>query len=401
MPDQTRNHTPPVWACSLPSALLLMAPFDLLASLAMDVYLPVVPEMPSALHTSAAVVQLTLSVYMIVLGVGQLVFGPLSDRIGRRPVLLGGALLFSAASLALATAGSGGVFVTLRLLQALGASAALVATFATVRDVYADRPESSTLYSQFGAILAFVPALGPMLGAGIAHGFGWRAIFVMLGGAGCVAFGRAWPRWHETRPRAAGKPRQPVVSILRSPSFLVYSLGFGTAMGAFFVFFSIAPRVLVGQAGYSRTAFSAAFATVAIVMIVAARLARWCVSNWGIPGCFVRGAGVMMAGAIVLAACTALMAPSFVAFVMPMWIVAIGIVLMSSVTANGALREFDDTAGTAVSLYYCVQSLIVGGAGTFATLVLPGDTPWPLAAFCFVMPAACVVALAVLTRKRG
>ncbi|WP_107313348.1 CmlA/FloR family chloramphenicol efflux MFS transporter [Burkholderia metallica] len=401
MPDQTRNHTPPVWACSLPSALLLMAPFDLLASLAMDVYLPVVPEMPSALRTSAAMVQLTLSVYMIVLGVGQLVFGPLSDRFGRRPVLLGGALLFSAASLALATAGSGGMFVALRPLQALGASAALVATFATVRDVYADRPESSTLYSQFGAILAFVPALGPMLGAGIAHGFGWRAIFVMLGGAGCVAFGRAWPRWHETRPRAAGKPRQPVVSILRSPSFLVYSLGFGTAMGAFFVFFSIAPRVLVGQAGYSRTAFSAAFATVAIVMIVAARLARWCVSNWGIPGCFVRGAGVMMAGAIVLAACTVLMAPSFVAFVMPMWIVAIGIVLMSSVTANGALRAFDDTAGTAVSLYYCVQSLIVGGAGTFVTLVLPGDTPWPLAAFCFVMPAACVVALAVLTRTRG
>lgn len=109
----------------------------------------------------------------------------------------------------------------------------------------------------------------------------------------------------------------------------------------------------------------------------------------------------MMAGATALAACTALMAPSFVSFVMPMWIVAIGIVLMSSVTANGALRDFDDAAGTAVALYYCVQSLIVGGAGTFVTLVLPGDTPWPLAAFCFVAPTACVLALAALKRTRG
>ncbi|QVN22761.1 CmlA/FloR family chloramphenicol efflux MFS transporter [Burkholderia pyrrocinia] len=397
MPDQSA----PVWACSLPSALLLMVPFDLLASLAMDVYLPVIPEMPSALHTSPAMVQLTLSVYMVFLGLGQLVFGPVSDRFGRRPVLLGGALLFSAASLALAMASGGIVFVALRMLQALGASAALVATFATVRDVYADRPEGSTIYSQFGAILAVVPALGPMLGAGIARGFGWRAIFVTLGLAGCVAFGRAWSRWHETRPPATGRPRQSVASIMRNLSFRVHAFGFGTAMGAFFVFFSIAPRVLIGRAGFSRTEFSAAFATVAIVMIIAARFARRFVSNWGIRGCFVRGAGVMMTGSVVLAACTVLMAPSFSAFVMPMWIVAVGIVLMSSVTANGALRDFDDAAGMAVALYYCIQSLIVGGVGTLATLVLPGDTPWPLAAFCFGMPAACLVAIAVLKRRCG
>ncbi|KFG93686.1 MFS transporter [Burkholderia paludis] len=397
MPDQSV----PAWAVSLPSALLLMVPFDLLASLAMDVYLPVIPEMPAALHTSPAMVQLTLSVYMVVLGLGQMVFGPLSDRFGRRPVLLGGALLFSAASLALATASRGTVFVTLRVLQAAGASAALVATFATVRDVYAERPEGATIYSQFGAILAFVPALGPMLGAGIAHGFGWRAIFVTLGLAGCLAAGRAWSRWHETRPRTQCRSLRSVASILRNPSFLVYAFGFGTAMGAFFVFFSIAPRVLIDRVGLSRPEFSAAFASVALVMIVASRFVARFVSSWGVPRCFVRGAVVMMAGAITLAACTVLMAPSFVAFVMPMWIVAIGIVLMSAVTANGALRDFDDVAGTAVALYYCVQSLIVGGIGTVAILVLPGDTPWPLVAFCLCMPAACCIAITVVRRQGG
>ena len=82
------NRQAPRWAHTLPSAIALMAPFDLLASLAMDIYLPVVPLMPGALGTSPARVQLTLSIYLLVLGVGQLLFGPLSDRIGRRPVLL-------------------------------------------------------------------------------------------------------------------------------------------------------------------------------------------------------------------------------------------------------------------------------------------------------------------------
>ncbi|MBL1512122.1 MFS transporter, partial [Vibrio parahaemolyticus] len=80
--------TRPAWAYTLPAALLLMAPFDILASLAMDIYLPVVPAMPGILNTTPAMIQLTLSLYMVMLGVGQVIFGPLSDRIGRRPILL-------------------------------------------------------------------------------------------------------------------------------------------------------------------------------------------------------------------------------------------------------------------------------------------------------------------------
>ena len=172
---------PRTWNISLPAALLLLAPFDVLASLAMDIYLPVVPDMPDRLGTTPAVVQLTLSLYMAVLGLGQVVFGPLSDRIGRRPVLIGGGMLFAAASMLLALASEPWTFVALRVLQAAGASAALVATFATVRDVYAERPEGAAVYSLLGSILSFVPALGPLAGALIAKGFGWRAIFAVLG----------------------------------------------------------------------------------------------------------------------------------------------------------------------------------------------------------------------------
>ncbi len=105
--------------------------------------------------------QLTLSLYMVMLGVGQVIFGPLSDRIGRRPILLAGATAFVIASLGAAWSSTAPAFVAFRLLQAVGASAMLVATFATVRDVYANRPEGVVIYGLFSSMLALRSALSP------------------------------------------------------------------------------------------------------------------------------------------------------------------------------------------------------------------------------------------------
>lgn len=387
------------WAYSLPSTLALMVPFDLLASLAMDVYLPVVPQMPAALATSPSLIQLTLSAYILILGLGQIIFGPLSDWIGRRPVVLGGAGLFAIASFLLSVASSGGEFLVLRILQALGASAALVGTFATVRDVFADKPESTTIYGLFSSILAFVPALGPILGAVVALTLGWRAIFAMLGVMAVLAILHAWPRWHETRPKSTRQRSVAIFSILGSQSFWVYTIGFGAAMGAYFVFFSISPKVLIDRSGWSQLSFSLAFASVALVMIVATRFIGVFVKMWGIPGCFIRGVSVMAGGAIVLALLSSLMETGFISFVMPMWLIAVGIVLVVSVTANGALQDFGDTAGTAVAAYYCIQSLIVSGVGTLSVLALDGSTAWPLVAYCLVMSTAGMTGYAILKQK--
>ncbi|ATQ43492.1 CmlA/FloR family chloramphenicol efflux MFS transporter [Caulobacter mirabilis] len=376
----------PSWPHALPAALLLMAPFDVLASLAMDIYLPVVPSMPEALRTTPAVVQLTLSLYMVVLGLGQLAFGPLSDRIGRRPVLLGGGLLFAVASFGLALAPDAGLFVALRLLQAAGASAALVATFATVRDVYAQRPEGTTIYAAFGAILSFVPALGPILGALIAGGLGWRAIFAALGGLALLALANALRGWRETLPPRVGAAGPTPQAILASGSFWTYTLGFSAAMGAFFVFFSTAPRVLIDQAGYSQLGFSLAFATAALVMIATARLARRLVERWGVPGTLKRGLALMLLGAGLLAAGQVVLAASFASFVAPMWVVCVGLVLVVSVSANGALAAFGAGAGLATALYFAIQSLIVGTLGTLAVMALGGDTAWPLVGWCLLLP---------------
>lgn len=392
------NRQAPRWAHPLPSAIVLMAPFDLLASLAMDIYLPVVPVMPRALQTSPTVVQLTLSIYLLVLGLGQLLFGPLSDRIGRRPVLLPGALLFALSSFALAMSSSGAAFLAWRTVQAVGASAALVATFATVRDVYADTPEGASLYGLFASMLAFVPALGPILGALLAGAVGWRAIFVLLGALGMIAGMRAVRHWQETRPRCHDASRPAVRRILGSGAFWVYTLGFSAGMGTFFVFFSVAPRLLVGRMQYSPLSFSLAFATVALVMIVTARMAHVCIARWNVRGTFLRGLWVMVAG-VLLMALAAAWPPSFIAVVLPMWGIAVGLVMVVSVAASGALRDFADASGTAVALYYAVQSLIVAGIGTLVTLVLPGDTVWPLVAYGLLLPLASPAGTAALRHR--
>ncbi|AWC21360.1 Sulfonamide resistance protein [Aminobacter sp. MSH1] len=392
------NRNFSTWGHSLPAALLLMAPFDILASLAMDIYLPVVPEMPAILGTTPDIVQLTLSLYMIVLGLGQVVFGPISDRIGRRPVLIGGAVLFAAASFLLAGTSSAPIFVGLRVLQALGASAALVATFATVRDVYAERAEGTVIYGLFSAILACVPALGPIAGALIAHGLGWRAIFLSLGILAVGAVLNALPRWHETRPDTV-RSRPAFRKILKSPAFWVYTLGFSAAMGAFFVFFSTAPRVLIEGAGHSQLSFSMAFATAAIAMIVTTRFAKLFVAHWGVAGSLARGMAMLLLGAAFLTIGQLFAEPSFLTFVLPMWVISVGIVFAGSVTANGALEAFGDAAGTAVALYFCVQSMIVGLIGTLAVVVLGGDTAWPLAAYCAVMALVTLGGLWLLGRR--
>ncbi|MDT3554731.1 CmlA/FloR family chloramphenicol efflux MFS transporter [Stenotrophomonas maltophilia group sp. msm1] len=388
----------PRWAHPLPSAIVLMAPFDLLASLAMDIYLPVVPVMPQALQTSPTLVQLTLSSYLLALGLGQLLFGPLSDRIGRRPVLLLGALLFALSSFALALSGSGAAFLAWRTVQAVGASAALVATFATVRDVYADTPEGASLYGLFASMLAFVPALGPVLGALLAGAVGWRAIFVLLGVLGTIAGLRAVRHWHETRPQCHDGARPAARRILGSGAFWVYTLGFSAGMGTFFVFFSVAPRLLVGRMQYSPLSFSLAFATVALVMIVTARMANACIRRWNVRGTFLRGLWVMVAGALLMASAAA-WRPSLIGVVLPMWGIAVGLVMVVSVAANGALRDFADASGAAVALYYAVQSLIVAGIGTLVILVLPGDTVWPLVAYGLLLPLASLAGAAALRRR--
>lgn len=387
------------WRHSLAATLFLLSPFDLLASLGMDMYLPVVPLMAGALDTSAITIQWTLTAYLVLLGAGQLVFGPLSDRLGRRPVLLGGGLAYIAASSGLAIASSPGVFLGLRILQACGAAACLVATFATVRDIYSGRQESRVIYGLLGSMLAMVPAAGPLLGALLSAWLGWRAIFGALAIAMGGAVIAAWLLWPETRQRTANDPQWSQFLLpLRRRDFWLYTLCYSAGMGSFFVFFSTAPWLMMGRQQLSQLGFSLLFATVAIAMMAAARLMGRLISRWGNLKTLRLGMGGLIAGAAILAAAELLAPHSPLGLIAPMWLVGASIATAVSVAPNGALQGLDHIAGTATAVYFCLGGLILGGIGTLAVMLLPGGTSWPIIAYALSL-ATAVMCLSGTARR--
>jgi DHA1 family florfenicol/chloramphenicol resistance protein-like MFS transporter len=134
-------------------------------------------------------------------------------------------------------------------------------------------------------------------------------------------------------------------------------------------------------------------------MIITTRFARQFVAKWGILGSLARGMGMLLLGAALLSIGQIFGSASFFTFIVPMWVTAIGIVFAVSVAANGALKGFDDIAGSAVALYFCIQSLITGILGTLAVITLQGDTAWPLVAYSSIMAIVVLAALAMLRSR--
>ncbi|CDH24847.1 CmlA/FloR family chloramphenicol efflux MFS transporter [Xenorhabdus bovienii] len=388
------------WRYSLTATILLLSPFDLLASLGMDMYLPVVPFIADVLGAGAGTIQLTLTAYLVLLGAGQLLFGPLSDRLGRRPVLLSGGIAYIVASFGLTVASSPEIFLSFRVIQACGASACLVATFATVRDIYSGREESNIIYGLLSSMLAMVPAVGPLLGVLVDTWLGWRAIFGLLGGAMTVAVIAAWHLWPETRwHRKSDLQWSQLLLPVKRLNFWLYTLCYSAGMGSFFVFLSTAPWLMMGRQGLSQLTFSLLFATVAIAMMVTSWIVGGLVVRWGSLNMLRAGMCYLMAGALLLAVGETLIPKSVFGFIVPMWLVGVGIATAVSVAPNGALRGFDHMAGTATAVYFCLGGLLLGGSGTLAITLLSSATAWPIIAYCLIL-ATAVLCLSCFNSNR-
>ncbi|WP_226564535.1 multidrug effflux MFS transporter [Shewanella chilikensis] len=374
-----------IWNYSFLYSLVLLVPFDLLASLGMDLYLPAVNEIGTSFKVGREQVQLTLTMYMALLGLGQLLFGPLSDKFGRRPIVVIGAVLYSLSSLAIPLSPNFDYFLGLRLLQSLSASALLVAAFATVRDVFAEREEGVVVYAIMGSVLACVPAVAPFLGALIEKQWHWQGIFYFLGIFAAVVAVHTVFKWPETRPAKTQPFRfNSLFIILGCKTFIGYTLAYATAMGTFFAYFSTSPSVLMDTLSLSKVEFSLWFGSVAIVMILTTRFVKPLVGRWGISGTVFRGLAGLFVSGLILYLCEWLFGVTLLGFMLPMYLIGVNIALTCAVSANGALHAFSASAGLATALYYALESLYLSLMVSVLIKLIPSGTSATIAVYIFI-----------------
>jgi DHA1 family bicyclomycin/chloramphenicol resistance-like MFS transporter len=261
------------------SLILILAALIAFGPLSVDMYLPSLPTIQREFGTDAAGVQFTLSAYLLGLAVGQMLYGPLSDRIGRKRPLYAGLVTYIVASIGCALAPDIGTLQAMRFLQAIGGCAGMVTSRAVVRDLF-DHQEAARVYSILILVMGVAPILAPVAGGQILVLVGWRAIFggLALFGIACLA-ASLWIL-PETRGASARGRRglyatlSAIGGLARDRLFVGYSLTLGFAMASMHGYFATSPTLFIDVYGLAPTHYAWIFGANAAGFILLSQVNR-------------------------------------------------------------------------------------------------------------------------------
>jgi DHA1 family bicyclomycin/chloramphenicol resistance-like MFS transporter len=367
---------------------LLLAMLTALGPLSMDMYLPSLPDITHVLAAPTARTQLTVSSYLIGFAVGQVIYGPLSDRYGRRPVVLAAVALYLASTLACAAARSVDPLIAARFFQGVGGSGAIVLARAIVRDLYSGVRAAREL-SLMGSISAFAPIVAPMIGGILQTAFGWRASFICMSIGAVVTVLVAARLLPETMRRRPGDPVSLLSmlggygTVVRNRAFLVYLGVLTISYAGLFAWVSGASVVLQSVYGLSPVTFGFTFALGAGGFMTGAMIATRLVMRLGLDRTIWVGVTVLAVGGMALAAAVATSIPGiWLVAAMAVYLAGLGLAMPQAMA--GALTPFPERAGTAASLLGLVQQTVAAIVAAAIGGYL-GHSAWPMTGVVLAM----------------
>ncbi len=321
-------------------------------------FVPAMPGVARDLGTQADTVQLTVTLYLMGLGIGQLAAGPVADRFGRRPALLCGLALFVAGAVGCALADSASLLVAARVVQSLGAAAGLVA----VRAIVADTSSRENAARRMGTLMSVVlvsPAISPLIGGGIASLGGWRLIFVVLAGAGVAGWLAAFLRITESRAAAdgGGTLLHNYGRLVRNGRFLRYAAAIAASSCALYIFLSCSAFLLIDGYGLTPAEAGLCYFLVAGAGILGALSVgrferRGGAFRLGLLGAVIGG------GTMQLLALAGFDGP--IALMAPMILVGFGTGVAAPAGVAGAMHAEAGLAATSASLVGALQMVASG-----------------------------------------
>jgi len=399
--DDTGDTVAP--SSASPGFIALLVAVSAVSPLGINIYLPSMPGMAVDFGVDFGAIQLTLSLYLLSVAVGQLFVGSLSDRFGRRPILLLGLGSFVVGTAVCLFAPSLDLLLAGRVLQALGGCAGITLARAVVRDLYGqDQAASMIGYVTMGMALA--PMLAPAIGGALDSVFGWRASFwfLLLFGAGTlVASARRLPETNRRRAPtgAAGQLLRGYIRLAGIGRFWGYSLSSAFCSAVFFSFAAGASFVTIELMGRSPLEYGIYFGLVSLGYLVGNFFTARRVGHFGGDRLILAGSTLTLisVAAMTVALAAGLMHP--VSIFLPMLFVGVGNGMVIPNGVAGAISVKPDMAGTAAGLSGCLQ---MGCGALAAPLVgaLMGSSVWPMVV---IMAGAAVLGLlsfALVGRRR-
>lgn len=384
----------------LPVLVLLLG----LQPVTTDLYLPALPTLQAALGAPVAAAQLTLSALIVAFGLAQLAWGPVADRVGRRPVLLAGLGLYVAAALAAAAAPGVGWLVAARALQGAGLAAATTCGRAIVRDAY-EPVEGARAMARTMTGLGVIAVLSPVAGGLLVEATGsWRLPLLGTAVAGVAALATVALGLRETVPardpsatrlaRVVGNWR----AVAGDPRFVAWTAVAVGTYGGIFTLLVGSAYVYIGVLGVSRAAYGALLASMSLFYIVGTLVARRVIAAHGLAGTVRRGAALSLAGGVAMAALALARVEAVWAVLLPTWLYALGHGLNQPCAQVGAVAPFPEKAGTAASLSGFAMMAVAFATGLAIGAAHDGTTRPMALALAFHGTLLAVVAATLIAR---